>query len=483
LIADFGKNCIPIIGLFSDRESVRREDTRGVKKNSVISFISSLCLPEFNPTLEKVHCMKLKRLELKNFRHFRESNIEFGKHLTVLVGVNGAGKTSVLDALAILISRLFARIRSPKAGGNFFANSDIRKGSNETASSIEVEFDRESFSWTLVKTRRGRRKQIATDLTDIRGIVGKIHDALDKNEKNSIPLAVFYGVNRSVLDVPLRIRTPREYDQFSAYDQALTGGRNDFHRFFEWYREREDFENEQRLYPAEKIIAEAILRQCLEYRDFQLQAVRNAIQALTDFSDLRVRRNPLRMEVRKGNQHFDVRQLSDGEKCLLALVGDLAHRLAIANPDMENPLEGQATVLIDEVDLHLHPEWQHRVIPKLLETFSNCQFILTTHSPQVLTHVRCGNIWCLIQNEKDVEAVRPDGTYGQDSNFLLKTLMRSSYRPENIDSDINRLFRLIRQDMTKARKLLNELESQVEGESPDLVRAQVLLHRREVMSQ
>ena len=197
---------------------------------------------------------------------------------------------------------------------------------------------------------------------------------------------------------------------------------------------------------------------------------------------LRIRRNPLRMEVQKNNQLFDVRQLSDGEKCLLALAGDLAHRLAIANPGMKNSLEGQAIVLIDEIELHLHPEWQHRVIPKLLKTFPNCQFILTTHSPQILSHVRCQDIWCLIQVEQNIHAVRPDGTYGQDSNFLLKTLMGSSYRPEHIDKNISLLFDLIRKDTKKARKLLNILKSEVEGESPDLVRAQVLLHRREVMN-
>ena len=214
----------------------------------------------------------------------------------------------------------------------------------------------------------------------------------------------------------------------------------------------------------------------------RLQAVRKAIHALTGFTNLRVRRAPLRMEVRKNRQHLDIRQLSDGEKCLLALAGDLAHRLAIANPDLKNPLKGQAIVLIDEVDLHLHPEWQHRVIPNLLETFPKCQFVLTTHSPQVLSHVRCKNIWCLVQKKQGMDAERPDGTYGQDSNFLLKTLLGSSYRPQNIDEDIKRLFNLIRQDTSMARKLLNRLKSEIEGESPDLVRAQTLLHRREVMN-
>ena len=423
--------------------------------------------------------MKLKQLKLIDFRPFQTLNIEFSEQLTVLVGVNGAGKTSILDALAIMLSRLFARIRSPKGIGRFFTDSDIRNGASETASSIDIEYNQTLFSWQVAKTKRCKKKQTTTNLTEFKSIVEHLYDTLDKNDKNSVPLAVFYGVNRAVLDVPLRVRTKSEFYQLSAYNQALIGSRNDFHRFFEWYRGREDFENEQKLYPVHKERAEPNL----QYQEPQLQAVRKAILALTGFSNLRVRRAPLQMEVCKEHQHFDVRQLSDGEKCLLALVGDLAHRLAIANPDLNEPLEGQAIVLIDEVELHLHPEWQHRVIPKLLETFPNCQFVITTHSPLVLTYVHCQNIWCLNQTEHGINVVQPDGTYGQDSNFLLKTLMGSSYRPKEIEKQIHYLFELIRQDTSKARQLLNQLKSEVEGESPDLVRAETLLHRREVMNQ
>jgi predicted ATP-binding protein involved in virulence len=323
---------------------------------------------------------------------------------------------------------------------------------------LEIEFNDNPISWTVSKTKRGRKKQRITNLTKIKDVVEMVYGWLDQDEKASVPLAVFYGVNRSVLDIPLRIRTSHKFDQLSAYDQALTGARNDFRLFFEWYRKQEDHENEQRLYPVEHVDkGKKGLLGDLEYRDPQLQAVRKAINELTGFTNLRIRRNPLRMEVRKGKQHFDVRQLSDGEKCLLALAGDLARRLAIANPSMEDPLKGQAIILIDEVELHLHPEWQHRVIPKLKSTYLNCQFVLTSHSPQVLSNVNCKGIWCLVQGKKGMKAVRPDGTFGQDSNFLLKTLMGTSYRPSIIEKNINRLFDLIRKDVKKARMLLEKV--------------------------
>lgn len=97
--------------------------------------------------------------------------------------------------------------------------------------------------------------------------------------------------------------------------------------------------------------------------------------------------NPLRFAVKMNGETLNIMQLSDGYKTLLSLVVDLASRMALANPQMANPLEAPAIVLIDEIDLHLHPEWQRRVAGDLLSTFPNAQFILTTHSPYVVASI------------------------------------------------------------------------------------------------
>ena len=83
--------------------------------------------------------------------------------------------------------------------------------------------------------------------------------------------------------------------------------------------------------------------------------------------------------ITKDGLDIDVNQLSAGEKSVILLIADLAMRLTIANPSLENPLEGEGIVLIDEIDLHLHPQWQRNILPALLATFSKCQFIVTTH--------------------------------------------------------------------------------------------------------
>lgn len=105
---------------------------------------------------------------------------------------------------------------------------------------------------------------------------------------------------------------------------------------------------------------------------------------LDGFDDIHIDRSPLAMKVKKDGQYLKINQLSDGEKCTIALFGDLARRMTLANPQLPNPLEGQGVVLIDELELHMHTSWQRKVMPVLKETFPNIQFIITTHSPQIL---------------------------------------------------------------------------------------------------
>ena len=158
---------------------------------------------------------------------------------------------------------------------------------------------------------------------------------------------------------------------------------------------------------------------------------------MPDFSDLTVRRNPLRMEVQKKGGRYQVDQLSDGEKCLIAMIGDLARRLAIANPELTNPLDGQAIILIDEIDLHLHPKWQRTVVPKLLDVFSGCQFILSTHSPHVITHVKPENLFLLNQTETGTEVIQPTESYGKNVDRVLEDLMGpETTRPDAVEADL-----------------------------------------------
>ena len=413
--------------------------------------------------------MKLKSLEITNFRGIRKLHLEFPEQVNVLVGVNGVGKSAVLDCTAILLSRLIGRIRSSTGTGRFFTESDINNRAQWTRNEIEISFQGESVKWSVFKGRRGRKKQTITNLSELRKQVELLRSKLAEDEHTNLPLALYYPVNRAVLDIPLRIRKRHPFDQLAAYDQALSGEWSNFRVFFEWFREREDLENEQRLDKP-------------RFCDPQLLAVRIATaRFLPGFTGLRVRRSPLRMVVKKNREELIVNQLSDGEKCTLAMVGDLARRMAIANPHMRDPLQGEAIVLIDEIDLHLHPGWQRHIIPALKETFPNCQFLLSTHSPQILSHLDRNSIWLLERTKSGFSAKRPADAYGQEAGRILEDLMNVPARPQEIHDQLTDLFLAIEKGrLKKAKQLLSDMQGEI-GVDPDLVKADVLIHRKEVL--
>ena len=232
------------------------------------------------------------------------------------------------------------------------------------------------------------------------------------SDDTGMPIFVHYGTNRAVLDIPDRIRVKHNFDKLSAIERAIDQ-QLDFRAFFEWYRDKE---------------ADEILRareyENYEYNDPALTCVRRAIEAMIgNVSGLRIKRNPVRMVVDKSGKEICVDMLSDGEKCTLALLGDLARRLVLANPNAENPLEGEGIVLIDEIELHMHPSWQRRILHVLREVFPNIQFIVTTHSPQVLGEVNDEYVIVSLELDSDGNGIARTGIRrmdGFDSNMILE---------------------------------------------------------------
>ena len=167
---------------------------------------------------------------------------------------------------------------------------------------------------------------------------------------------------------------------------------------------------------------------------------------------------------------------------MIALIGDLARRLSIANPTLDNPLRGHGIVMIDEIDLHLHPKWQRLVVPKLLEVFPNCQFIVSTHSPHVITHVHPDSLYLLEQTSQGIRAERPRESYGKNVDRVLEDLMGlDTTRPDDVERDLQRLFVAIDEGALQlARSKIDSLRKSI-GDDPDLVRADVLIRRKEII--
>ncbi|MCF4969803.1 AAA family ATPase [Nostoc sp. CMAA1605] len=416
--------------------------------------------------------MKIKRLEINYFRGISDLTLNFNqREPNIIIGINGVGKSSILDALSLLLSRFMEWIGGvvPIEELRKFNELDIANNSSLTKLQLTISSNGGEDSWELLRSRSGVSEDAMHEMA--RASANAMWRHWYNEPQYNIPLAVYYPVNRAVADINLEIPTQNNLKQIDAYREALIDGKVNFTSFFQWFRNREDLESE-------------LLRDQLDYRDQQLEAVRQAVTSLLpNFSNLRVRRSPLRMTLIKDGEELIINQLSDGEKCLLAMVGDLARRLAIANPGLSEPLQGNGVVLIDEIELHLHPKWQREIIPALTRTFPNCQFIVTTHSPQVISQIKPEGIYLLEKTTQGIVAKRPESSFGRDSNRILEDLMGVPERPQIIKDKILELFRLIdASNLEGARQLRQQLVEEIGADEPEFVRADVLIRRKEILN-
>lgn len=494
--------------------------------------------------------MEIQKLQLTNLGRFDNLEVDFAptedypSNVTVFIGNNGAGKTSILDALATSLSWFVARLRTEKGNGtpidelNIINNAPAASISLQLCDDIQARSEAmlSSYQWTLVKTRKGRKSERASNLSQLSKLVDKYRQQLTDSDSANLPLIAYYPVERSVLDIPLKIRNKHNFDQIDGYDSALNQG-VDFRRFFEWFREREDIENEEQLRYHENSWREqmqeirrreelteiykkkadelmkrhnenlnneervksleeltSLLEEVTAFRenfksldkigdnrieDKQLNAVRNAITAfMPDLSNIRVQRKPrLHMAVDKNGQSLNVLQLSQGEKSLMALVGDIARRLAMMNPELDDPLQGDGIILIDEVDMHLHPSWQRNLVQRFTNTFPNCQIVLSTHSPLVISDQK--DILVYLLNNGEIGALPP--LYGEDVNTVLLEVMDTDIRDHDINEQLGNLLDAIQDaDIVTAKILIETLENELPSGNMELAKARLLLRKKEL---
>jgi predicted ATP-binding protein involved in virulence len=408
--------------------------------------------------------MRVTNLFIRNFRGIEDLALYFSAQTTVLVGINGSCKSTILECLAMLLSYSTLSFHNNPRWG--IGAADIRSGHTEATMEMTVNFNGNDYRTVM---------NIRTEDWDFdcSNLDSEIEKDLEFNPGAGLPIAVFYPVSRYVSEIPAGPVEKHAFPQIRAYEGAFANERVDFKTFFEWFRIRQDLENEQR---AEN----------LDYQDPQLHAVRRAIEAmLPGFGGLRFRRAPARMVIYKdykGERETEllVSQMSDGEKSVLSTVGDIARRLAIANSGTGDPLLGRGTVLLDEIALHLHPAWQRRAVRDLEGVFPNCQFIVTTHSPQVLTHVKPKSIYLLKPAPEGVTAYRPTSSLGTITNSILEELMGVPDRSKEIRQDMERYFRLVDTGQTQEAAIWRKrLEETFAEEDEEFAAAEVPIRRKE----
>jgi predicted ATP-binding protein involved in virulence len=255
-----------------------------------------------------------------------------------------------------------------------------------------------------------------------------------------------------------------------------------FDMISDWFTEYENEENRKRL------------RVNAEYRSEELKTIRKVIKEglslLNDtnetvFTELQTEIDETVkdgtvsswLSIKKNGVLLHVSQLSDGEKRVLILLIDISRRLinlAKINK-VTNYLEGKGIVLIDEIEQHLHPKWQRTLLPTLSKLFPNLQFVVTTHSPQVLSYVPNGCSFTL-ENGK----VYPQNSYGKNNEWILETIMDDINRPKEIQEQLNKYFDLIREgNFEDAAKLRQELENLIGADEPEFLKADILIRRKQ----
>ncbi|MBA6110247.1 AAA family ATPase [Pseudomonas asiatica] len=477
--------------------------------------------------------MQIKAFRLHNIGRFASLDASFLTanraiaKVVVFIGNNGAGKTSILKSLSTSLSWFVARVRTEKGNGSAIKDDTISNHENFAKVEIEVHDDTVAtdsniFTWSVSRPRTGTVSPENSNLAEVTQLASHYRNALTHAGSLNIPLVAYYPVERAVTDAPLKSRNDLTFPQLAGYE-GLSDNTTSFSSFFEWFRNREDHENELKALSSH---GESLLSQFHKYKnklleakdltsskieeltkvideqivilqenmhelprlqsitstlpiDSQLNAVRAAIQNfMPGFINLRVQRMPrLQMLVEKDEQTLDILQLSQGEKSLMALVGDIARRLAMLNPSLEDPLKGKGVVLIDEVDMHLHPRWQRSIVQQLVNTFPNCQFILTTHSPLVISDSKDILVYSL--DHGVLKRVAPQ--YGQDANSVLLGVMDTPVRNEYLETQLGNLFDLIQAfQLDEANQMIAILEQELPdpASNVELAKAKLMLRKQ-----
>lgn len=460
--------------------------------------------------------MHLRKVTLKNFRCFGELELLLHPRLTVLVAENGGGKTTVLDGIAIGLGPLlhsfssanqrldtqesgllpqiedtdFTQVPSTRAkAGDQWVASDYTQISLESTDGLKWDVHKRSAA----DSDSPSHNHPASDLVKY---ASNVMDSIKTGSPHLMPIVAYYGATRGFIEIPERIRDSKI--NYSYPSSALVGALNpktDFKEMLKWFD----------LADASELRA---LREIKNAPDFtgspDLTIVREALSALLGgaYEDPQFNeKHKFVVKAKSGPGVLQVAQLSQGYQSMLALGMDFARRLALANPDLEHfievanwrtlvidyiskwnpdttevapagPIWAPAIMLVDEIDLHLHPSWQQRVLHDLMKAFPSTQFIVTSHSPQVLSTVPTDSIR-IIEDGKVCSA--PPGTDGAEVQRILEGVFGVARRPHTkMALLLDEYLRLVDErqwDSERAVELRAKLDTWSMGQEPCLLEA------------
>ena len=403
--------------------------------------------------------MRFSQLQIRDFRGICKLDIDFEPDMTVIIGRNGSGKTSVLDALAIFMELMLVSTKGGISYSTPISPQDVRFGRKNV--SLRLLYDVENGSSLTDEPRElvfGYDGGTAFPSQLMRDVHLQLREGTDPDLN-----CIYYRQNRAFEDGDHHGRTEPERvsDPDRIRHDSLAMERGVIGDLQTWW-DRHDAQE-----------ARMVRDKHSDYRDPQLEAIRNLVRKMDNLKDITFSSTaspPGLYLLRNDDALVHVSRLSSGERAYIVLLADLARRLQVLAP--EKPLEDvSAIVLIDEIELNLHPAWQSEIAPTLTKVFDSCQFVIATHSPQVLSGVESRQVRILEEESGGETVVRvPLSTKGRTSNYLLEGVFRASERYPPIEKLIAGFNDAVdRSDIAAAEAGFEALEEAIGDDAPTLL--------------
>ena len=406
---------------------------------------------------------QLREIRVDNYRCFEELTLSLEEDTTILFAENGGGKTALLTALAMGLA-VFQRRSPTSLKPDAWRDPRMRtldeKGRREPTGPCKVTWtaavgETESVTWSkTIQPASGRTKN-------------QHRPVLEAMERARVPrvrwpLFAWYGVDRLGRERGRRRKVERTGDRWEAYDSSLDPNVDEA-PLLQWLQDEilGDVVRRQQEKP-ERFFHAAVM-------DATVRATPNVTNAWYD----PVEQGP---KVRFENGHVaSWSELSDGYHVFIALVADIARRAVMLNEfdGAEAPARLEGVVLIDELDLHLHPRWQRVALPGLRRAFPRLQLVVTTHSPQVLSSAENRQVRRLVNGRIQADHVFVEG---RDTNAILREYMHTEDRDGEGTRELQALHDFIDKGrLEKAEELYKKLLARWGDLDPDLIEAKVLL--------
>lgn len=417
-------------------------------KFSVSSDISQIAEKSFNldPSLYVTKNLRINELTIKNFRGYSDFKIKMHRNLNIIVGENGAGKTSILEAIACGLGPFLTAM--PDAKGKLIKKSDIHISAEGIANFARLSIDTtSSLSWDLVA------KGTDTSEPPKIGTMALSSYAANLVETNAeYPLIAYYGTNRALTTVSSKVAiNPFEKEsRGEGYESALDAKVN-YSIIKNWFskieveelRKRDELKDYEFCHPAKWLVSETVYK--IVNRATGIEFDKNSNDVVVDWKNEKNESVKLTLE-----------QLSEGYRNMVALTIDLVRRAYLLNPFSSKPLAVKGIVLIDEIELHLHPRWQQKILNDLTHLFNGIQFIVTTHSPQVLTTVESDTIRIVSADSNEAKLIKGTNTYGSESSRMLEEVLGGDSRAQHLEivKKLNRYAKLVESDQWNSKEAL-----------------------------